>query len=111
MREQEPLISNYIDLLITKLGILALAGNEIDMSAWFNFLTFDVIGDLVFGESFECLESAELHVSSVFPLPIQPYPSPLLFQRITSNPTYLLTKRFGSGGSEQSSNGFLAPRS
>ena len=31
------------------------------MTSWFNFLTFDVIGDLAFGEPFGCLESGELN--------------------------------------------------
>lgn len=31
------------------------------MSNWFNFTTFDVIGDLAFGESFHCTEKGELH--------------------------------------------------
>lgn len=28
---------------------------------WFNYFTFDIIGDLSFGESFGCLEAEELH--------------------------------------------------
>ena len=28
---------------------------------WVNFMTFDIIGDLTFGRSFDCLESGELH--------------------------------------------------
>jgi len=30
----------------------------LDMTAWYNWSTFDVIGELTFGDSFQCLESA-----------------------------------------------------
>lgn len=36
-------------------------GGVVDIVRWFNFATFDIIGDLTFGESFGCLESGELH--------------------------------------------------
>jgi cytochrome P450 len=50
MREQQPLIKKYIDLLITRLRERAKPGNKVDMAAWYNWTTFDVIGDLAFGE-------------------------------------------------------------
>lgn len=34
---------------------------NIDMAPWFNFTTFDVFGDLGFGESFDCLENSRYH--------------------------------------------------
>ncbi|KAL2820248.1 cytochrome P450 [Aspergillus cavernicola] len=36
-------------------------GKPIDISKWFNFWSFDVMGDLAFGRSFEMLESAQGH--------------------------------------------------
>jgi hypothetical protein len=33
----------------------------IDIAKWCNFLTFDMVGELVFGESYECLETATYH--------------------------------------------------
>lgn len=38
------------------------------MAKWFNFATFDVIGDLAFGEPFELLQSGEWdrYVDSIF---------------------------------------------
>lgn len=33
----------------------------VDMVNWYNFTTFDLIGDLTFGESFGCLELGTLH--------------------------------------------------
>lgn len=60
MREQEPIMHKYIDLLISRLRDLCGQG-PVDMAAWYNFTTFDLIGDLAFGESFGCLESSTYH--------------------------------------------------
>ena len=64
LREQEPLITSYVDLLIVKLReqIEASAQGKVDIVRWFNFATFDIVGDLVFGESFQALEKGQYHV-------------------------------------------------
>ncbi|GFN19721.1 cytochrome P450 [Aspergillus tubingensis] len=54
IREQEPIIKGYVDLFVQQLE--QRAGEVVDMSAWFNFCTFDIIGDLGFGEPFGCLK-------------------------------------------------------
>ncbi|KAJ0274117.1 hypothetical protein CBS470a_011936 [Colletotrichum nupharicola] len=36
-------------------------GEPIDLMAWYNFTTFDIIGDLAFGEPFGCLERSDYH--------------------------------------------------
>lgn len=63
MREQEPIMHKYIDLLIRRLKEkCATEGDKpVDLTAWFNFTTFDLIGDLAFGEPFGCLEQSEYH--------------------------------------------------
>jgi cytochrome P450 len=60
MREQEPLIKGYVDLLIQRLREHAKDGPQ-DMVAWYNWTTFDLIGDLTFNEPFSCLENATYH--------------------------------------------------
>ncbi|KAF2667467.1 cytochrome P450 [Microthyrium microscopicum] len=59
MREQEPLITEYVDKLMARLH--ENAGKPVDLAAWFNFTAFDVIGDLAFGESFNCLRDGKMH--------------------------------------------------
>jgi hypothetical protein len=71
LREQETLIGGYITLLIKRLRehcedrdrIDTVTGRpvkkEVDMKMWYNWTTFDVIGDLVFGEGFGSLEKAQ----------------------------------------------------
>ena len=61
LREQEPLIKIYIDLLIEKLHDVAASGEKTDMVKWYNLTTFDLIGDLAFGEPFDGLKNSELH--------------------------------------------------
>ncbi|KAH8689456.1 putative cytochrome P450 monooxygenase [Talaromyces proteolyticus] len=57
LREQESCIQGYVDLFISQLRKRATEGDGVvDMVNWFNFMTFDVIGDLAFGESFALLE-------------------------------------------------------
>ncbi|KAK5655987.1 hypothetical protein OQA88_5125 [Cercophora sp. LCS_1] len=59
LREQETVIKGHVDMLIQRFR--ERAGTQIDLCEWFNYTSFDVIGDLVFGESFGCLEKGELH--------------------------------------------------
>ncbi|KAK0744573.1 cytochrome P450 [Apiosordaria backusii] len=64
MQDQQPLITQYIDLLMDRLHDLTKGGREeavTDMGAWFNFTTFDIIGDLSFGAPFGCLETSSYH--------------------------------------------------
>lgn len=59
LKEQESLIQGYVDQLVSRLGEEAVAhGGDVvvDMVEWFNFTTFDIIGDLGFGEPFDCLK-------------------------------------------------------
>ncbi|KAL8909504.1 MAG: hypothetical protein Q9207_000184 [Kuettlingeria erythrocarpa] len=58
LREQEPLIQGYIDSLVTGLKKSMDTDGKVDLSKWFNWMTFDIIGDLAFGEPFDCLKEA-----------------------------------------------------
>ncbi|KAA8641482.1 uncharacterized protein ATNIH1004_001947 [Aspergillus tanneri] len=61
-RGQEPIVRGYIDLLIQRLHENANDENKpVDMVSWYNYTTFDVIGDLAFGEPFGCLEESRYH--------------------------------------------------
>lgn len=68
LRAQESIIHKYINLLVERLQELVTAAEdngeeaaEIDMTPWFHFTTFDIFGDLGFGESFNCLQSSKYH--------------------------------------------------
>lgn len=62
MLAQQPVIKHYVDQLFTKLHEASGGGTKpVDIERWFNFTTFDVIGDLAFGEPFGCLEDGTYH--------------------------------------------------
>ncbi|MCJ1235343.1 hypothetical protein MMC14_003311 [Varicellaria rhodocarpa] len=63
LQEQEPLITNYFDLLIRKLHRQIEGPNKgkVDIVKWYNFTTFDLVGDLCFGESFQALKNEDYH--------------------------------------------------
>lgn len=67
LKEQEPYFQNYVNKLITKLNGVVNQGPQ-NMVKWYNFTTFDLIGDLAFGEPFGCLDNDEYHpwVSMMF---------------------------------------------
>lgn len=60
LQEQAPLLQKYVDLLMTLLHANASEGPQ-DMVAWFNYIAFDIIGDLSLGEPFGCLEESNYH--------------------------------------------------
>ncbi|KAH8719485.1 cytochrome P450 monooxygenase-like protein [Phaeosphaeriaceae sp. PMI808] len=62
LRDQEPLVQAYVDLLIHRLGEHAAKEQPIDMTRWYNYTTFDIICDLTFGEPLYCLRDGKEHM-------------------------------------------------
>ncbi|KAF2735908.1 cytochrome P450 [Polyplosphaeria fusca] len=67
LKSQEDIVQRYVNLLIERLEALVLVNPQpsksaqVDLLHWFNYVTFDIFGDLGFGESFGCLENSEYH--------------------------------------------------
>ncbi|PVI04792.1 cytochrome P450 [Periconia macrospinosa] len=64
LRTQDPTITKYAMYLMEKLHEMVTAdpkGATINVTDWFNFFAFDLIGDLSFGESFGCMENSSYH--------------------------------------------------
>ncbi|KAL1607604.1 hypothetical protein SLS60_002538 [Paraconiothyrium brasiliense] len=59
LREQEHLIARVIDVFVDQIGKYGL--DQINLTTWFNLMTFDVIGELAFGKSFGGVESGKVH--------------------------------------------------
>ena len=53
-----PITSHSLEL---ERQIAASNGKPLDVSQWFNYFSFDVMGDLAFGQSFDMLQSGEKH--------------------------------------------------
>ncbi|KAK1731959.1 hypothetical protein CaCOL14_009127 [Colletotrichum acutatum] len=89
LRDQQPVIMKYVDIFVSKLRDLAEVpawkgyqdeegdddssatdlgekgtkelGEPVNLTLWYNYCTFDIIGDLAFGEPFGCLDGGDLH--------------------------------------------------
>ncbi|KAJ5672587.1 cytochrome P450 [Penicillium longicatenatum] len=69
LRAQEPMLQKFTSLLIERLREkvennteeASNASVEIDIAPWMNYTTFDIFGDLGFGESFDCLQNSRYH--------------------------------------------------
>ncbi|KXX83267.1 Isotrichodermin C-15 hydroxylase [Madurella mycetomatis] len=61
VKEQETLLNLYVTKLVDHLEKMAKVGEAADIATWLNYTTFDIIGDLTFGESFHNLDDASFH--------------------------------------------------
>ncbi|KAG6180600.1 hypothetical protein E4U36_004717 [Claviceps purpurea] len=59
LRDYEPRVAKYTNLLLQR--IEEHQGIPFDASKWFNFYSFDVMGDMAFGENFNMLNSGHAH--------------------------------------------------
>lgn len=69
LQAQEPILRGYVDKLIQRLEEIAASPKPVaNMVKWYNLTTFDLIGDLAFGEPFGGLDSSEYHywVANIF---------------------------------------------
>ncbi|KAI9643758.1 hypothetical protein NHQ30_007107 [Ciborinia camelliae] len=64
VKMQEPILHKYVSLLVERMSERAKEtpeGGVLDIVPWFNYTTFDIFGDLGFGESFDCLQNSRYH--------------------------------------------------
>ena len=65
LEDQQSLISGHVDTMMTQ---LRERKGPFDLANWFNFIAFDIVGDLAFGQSFECVENGAYHPWASFSL-------------------------------------------
>lgn len=58
MRDQESIIRGYVNEFVHNLRVLCKDKKPVVISDWYNYTTFDIIGDLAFGEPFGCLKGS-----------------------------------------------------
>ncbi|KAI7712361.1 putative P450 monooxygenase [Hortaea werneckii] len=62
LAEQEGLLHRYSDQLVSRLKEVTSESPEpVNMVKWYNWFTFDIIADLLFGEPFGCLQDLRTH--------------------------------------------------
>ncbi|PYI35377.1 cytochrome P450 [Aspergillus indologenus CBS 114.80] len=59
--EQESILMSNIDMLLDQLQRRSEAGLVTDLRAWYNYTTFDLLGDFAFGSPFGCLKASGFH--------------------------------------------------
>jgi cytochrome P450 len=68
LKSQEPIVHSYCDLFVRQVEQYSRGPEGVNLVKWYNWFTFDVIGDLAFGEAFGCLESGEKLLYYLLPL-------------------------------------------
>ena len=62
---QESIVQEYVEKFISKIRTMVEANPDkaavVNVVQWYNYVTFDLIGDLGFGEPFGCLDSEGYH--------------------------------------------------
>jgi cytochrome P450 len=61
LREQEPIMQHYSNLLMSRLHEVTKHNNAINIKQWFHWTLFDLFGDLCFNQPFGCLQSGKSH--------------------------------------------------
>jgi cytochrome P450 len=86
--EQEDIVNGFVTKLMDNIHGFAKRGETFDIVKWFNFITFDVIGDLSFGESFGCLDRGDFHFWIT-----------LIFDAVKAGAIEQASRRFAAAGS------------
>ncbi|KAK6222910.1 hypothetical protein LQW54_000721 [Pestalotiopsis sp. IQ-011] len=61
LQEQEGYVKYYVDLLVDRLRSQMEQGKVVDMTKWYNYTTFDIIGELAFADPFNSLANSDYH--------------------------------------------------
>ncbi|KAF2476266.1 cytochrome P450 [Lindgomyces ingoldianus] len=85
---QEEIVQGYVTKLLNNVKTFAEKSQSFNIVDWYNFMTFDVIGDLSFGESFGCLERGDFHFWIT-----------LIFRSVQAGAIEAATRRFATAGS------------
>jgi cytochrome P450 len=57
--EQEYIVKSYIDVFSAKMNEFAAKSELVNVTDWFAYTTFDIIGDMALGEPFGCLHNPD----------------------------------------------------
>ncbi|KAK4200392.1 putative cytochrome P450 E-class, group I [Triangularia verruculosa] len=61
MIQYEERVRHHAEILAQRIETLSREGNPVNVSDWFYFFTFDVMGEFAFGQGFEMLHSQKWH--------------------------------------------------
>ena len=86
--EQEYIVKSYVDTFSLKMRDFAAGGRNVNLTDWFAYTTFDIIGAMALGEPFGCLQSSEFH-----------FWVPLISESIRAGALEQATRRLATTGS------------
>ncbi|KAF2681423.1 pisatin demethylase [Lentithecium fluviatile CBS 122367] len=86
--EQEYIVMNYVNTFSRKMQEFARGDGIVDVTDWFAYTTFDVIGDMALGEPFGCLTSEDFR-----------FWVPLISESIKAGAIEQATRRMATTGS------------
>lgn len=86
--EQEYIVKRYVDQLIVNMKRMDADNESFNLVNWLNFTTFDIIGDLAFGDPFGCLDMGQFHEWVA-----------LIFETVKAGAVEQATRRFAEAGS------------
>ena len=123
LSEQWDILKKSTNLLVSRMREKVMQNPEkqlatINFSNWYNYTTFDIIGELAFGQSFGCLDQQELHpwVSIIIESTklavwmgiIQSYPIPFLpltlLAKLAASNTFVEHRKFSTAAAEKRMN-------
>lgn len=68
LSEQEVIIQRCVDGFLEKLDKLGSGPQGLDMTKWYMMLSFDIAGEMAYGETFGCIESGKNDLKSSSPI-------------------------------------------
>lgn len=57
--EQEDIVAHAVDEFIDRVGKDGTGPKGLNMSKWYEMITFDVLGEMAFGQSFHSIKNGE----------------------------------------------------
>lgn len=62
LMEQEIVLQRYINSFVSKVGYLGSEASGINMVKWYGMVSFNILGEMAFGESFNCIEKGRFNL-------------------------------------------------
>jgi cytochrome P450 len=57
LAEQENIIQRCVDQFVSRIETDGASKQGLNMTKWFEMISFDILGEMAFGESFGCVEN------------------------------------------------------
>jgi len=65
LTEQEDIVSNTVDRFISRIRTVEGATTKgLNITKWFEMVSFDILAEMAFGSSFESIEAGRLHINA-----------------------------------------------